>query len=131
MSTDSVADFITRLKNAAMAGHTRVEVPYSKFLHAIADALRREGYIASVEKEGRKARKHLEVTLAYDSNGKACIHGARRVSKPGRRVYTPAADTNSFDTQTEQLVLTTPKGIMTHEKARAEHVGGEALFTIW
>ncbi len=129
MSTDSVADLVIRLKNAAHAGHARAVVPYSKLSHAIADALKQEGYVTSVEKEGKKERKHLEVTLAYDADGKACIRGVRRVSKPGRRVYQSTADI--APSETEQLMLTTPKGVMTDRKARAEHVGGEALFAIW
>lgn len=131
MSTDSVGDLVNRLKTAAHAGKSVVEVPYSTFNHAIAEALRAEGFIASVEKSGRKARKHLTVELAFKEDGSAHIHGAKRVSRPGRRVYRPKADIRPSKERDTRTFMTTPQGVMTDRQARSANVGGEVLFTIW
>ncbi len=130
MVTDPIGDFIVQLKNAAAVRKPTVIVSYSKLKHAIAEALRKQGYLSSVEKHGKKIHKSLIVELAYTKAG-ARIGGVRRVSKPGRRVYERVLTIRSVKSGKGSLILSTPKGILTDKEARKERVGGEALFKIW
>ncbi|OGG47567.1 30S ribosomal protein S8 [Candidatus Kaiserbacteria bacterium RIFCSPHIGHO2_01_FULL_49_13] len=131
MVTDPIGDFIIQLKNAAMVKKPSVLVPYSKVKHAIAETLKKAGYLASVTKHGKKARKSLEVELSFEKNGTARIVGVTRVSKPGRRMYERVLNLRSVRSGKGSLILSTPKGILTDAQARKERVGGEALFKIW
>jgi small subunit ribosomal protein S8 len=128
---DPVADFINQLKNASAVKKECVSVPYSKFKLAIANKLKEEGYITSVVKKGKKSRKYIEVEIAYAGAGRKYISGVTRVSKPGRRMYTPAKSVRPVKYGRGSLILSTPKGIMTDAEARKENIGGEALFKIW
>lgn len=130
MVNDPIADFITRIKNASMAGNAVITVPFSKLKLAIAELLLKEGYIASFEKRGKKVKKYLEVTLKYDGV-KPEVHNVKRISKLGKRVYLGTRDIHSVKFGHGILVLSTPKGLMTDREARKERVGGEALFSIW
>lgn len=131
MTTDPIADFIIRLKNASMVRKDSVSAPYSKILMAIADKLKQDGYIAQAEKTGKKVKKTIEVKLAYESNGKPTISGVKRISKPGQRLYKGVKDIVPVRYGTGTVILSTPKGILTGEEARKEKVGGETLFEIW
>lgn len=131
MVNDPVADFIIRIKNAGMVGKETVEVPYSKLKHAIADKLAEKGFVAAVTKHGKKIQKTLSVTLKYEKGGAHHIRGVQRISKPGRRMYIRATDIYPVKFGTGAQILSTPAGILTGEEARAQHVGGEILFTIW
>lgn len=130
MVGDPIGDFITRLLNAGMVGHPRVEVPYSRLKHAIADALVAAGYLGSAKMRGKKVKKTLEVELLYVDK-KPRIRGAKRVSKPGRRLYAPASGIRTIKFGTGALVLSTPAGILTGADAKKANVGGEQLFEIW
>ena len=130
MVSDPISDFIIQLKNAALVQKESVVLPYSKLKFAVAEKLKERGYLASVEKRGKKARKLLEVELTYES-GKARISDVVRVSKPGRRMYFPVSAIRPVRFGKGALILSTPKGILTGEEAKKEHVGGEALFKIW
>lgn len=125
MVNDPVADFVVQLKNAGAAGRMQVVVPYSKLKLAIAQKLEQCGYLKAVNKRGKKARKAIEVEL------KSPIQGVKRISKPGRRIYTGVTQIRPVRQGKGVLVLSTPKGILTDLEARKEHVGGEALFMIW
>lgn len=131
MVTDPVGDFIIRLKNAGAVKKDSIVVPYSALRHAIASKLREKGYVGEVSKRGKKVRKGLEISLRYNKSGAPALHGVRRVSKPGRRVYRQVRDIRPVRYGKGMLVLSTPKGILTGEEARAKKVGGEALFEIW
>ena len=131
MVNDPVADFIIRVKNATMAGADKVTVPYSKFIHAIAQTLERAGFLAEVEKQGKKERKLLAITVVKDDKGVARLHDVKRISKPGRRLYRRVNDIHSVRYGKGALVLSTPKGVLTDTEARKECVGGEALFEIF
>lgn len=131
MVNDPVGDFIIQLKNASMIGKPSVVVPYSKLRHAVAGKLREGGYVGEVSKRGKKVQKSLEVELRYDKAGKSTIHGVKRVSKPGRRMYRGADDILPVRYGKGALILSTPKGILSGSEARKQHVGGEALFEIW
>jgi len=130
MISDPISDFIIRIKNAGMVGKSSVVVPYSKLKHAIAETLSKEGYIGIVQKKGKKVRKALEIELLYQ-DGKHGVQGIQRVSKPSRRVYMKASTIPSVKHGKGDLILSTPKGIMTDKVARKEKLGGEALIKIW
>lgn len=130
MVSDSIGDFIIRLKNAGMVGHETVSVPYSKFRHSVADKLKEAGYIADAAIGSKAFPKSLEVTLKYD-NGTHRINGVQRVSKPGRRLYVKVGDIHPVKFGKGHLILSTPAGILTDGEARQQNVGGEQLFIIW
>ncbi len=130
MVGDPVGDFIVRLTNAGAVAHKEVSVPYSKLKHAIADKLVETGYLASVEKHGKKVKKTLDVALKYD-NGQHSINGVKRISKPGRRLYAGVTDIHPIKYGKGKIILSTPAGILTGEEAREKNVGGEQLFIIW
>jgi len=129
--SDTIGDFIIRLKNAGSVKKQTVSVPYSALKHAIADKLKDAGYLSAVEKKGKKVRKTLDVALKYDSAGRSVISGVKRVSKPGRRLYRSLREIIPVRYGHGHLMLSTPKGILTGSEARKEKVGGEALFEIW
>ena len=130
MVRDPISEFIIAIKNGGAAGHTSISVPYSKMKQAIADVLAKEGFVAEVEKRGKKVRKTLEVTLKYEDK-KPFVHDVKRLSKLSRRVYLPADKIYPVKFGHGITVLTTPKGIMTDKEARKSHIGGEPLFSIW
>lgn len=131
MVSDPVGDFLIRLKNAGAVNKTIVSIPFSNFKLAIAEKLKDAGYIRSIEKKGKKVHKTLDVVLKYNDDGKHVINGAKRVSKPGRRVYRGCDEIVPVRYGHGSLILSTPKGIMTDKEAKKEKVGGEALFQIW
>jgi len=131
MTTDPVGDFINRLKNAGDVKKQTVSVPFSTFKMAVAEALKEAGYLAAVEKKGKKVKKTLDVVLKYDDAGRTRIMGVKRISKPGRRMYRSVSEIRPVRYGHGNLILSTPKGIMTDKEARKEKVGGEALFEIW
>jgi small subunit ribosomal protein S8 len=130
MVGDTIGDFIIRLKNAGMVGKKEISVPYSKLRHKIAEKLVAAGYIEKAEQQGKKVQKTLAVTLKYEG-GKHRISGVKRVSKPGRRLYTKVADIHQVKFGNGHMILSTPAGILTNDEARAQNVGGEQLFIIW
>jgi small subunit ribosomal protein S8 len=133
MVGDIIGDFIIQLKNAGMVGKKEVFIPYSKLRHAVANKLVASGYIESAEQQGKKdkVQKTLAVSLKYGTDGKHRISGVKRVSKPGRRMYTKVADIHQVKFGKGHLILSTPAGILTNDEARAKNVGGEQLFIIW
>ena len=131
MSNDSVADLITRIKNASIVKKATVSVPFSNFKLAIAEKLREAGYLRIIEKRGKKVKKTLDLTLTYLEGGAPRIRNVKRISKPGRRVYRGAHEIRSVRYGRGTLLLSTPQGVMTDKEARKAKVGGEALFEIW
>lgn len=128
---DVIGDLIVRLQNAGAVGKPVVSVPFSNFKLAIAEKLCEAGYVKGVEKKGKKVKKTLDIALKYDESGKHVVHGARRISKPGRRMYRNVLEIHPVNYGHGALILSTPKGIKTDKEARKEKVGGEALFEIW
>lgn len=131
MVNDPIGDFVIRLKNAGAVKATTVSVPHSAFKFAIAEKLKEAGFIKSVEKKGKKVRKTLDVVLKYDEAGMHVIHGVKRISKPGRRMYRNAREVVPVRYGSGILMLSTPKGVITDKEARKAKVGGEALFEMW
>lgn len=130
MVSDTIGDFIIRLKNAGAVGKDTVSVPYSKLRHAIADKLVAAGYLADASVKGKTVHKTLEITLKYEA-GAHRINGVKRVSKPGRRLYSKVANIHEVKFGKGHLILSTPAGILTNLEACQQNVGGEQLFKIW
>lgn len=131
MVNDPIGDLIIQIKNAGMAGKDSAVVPYSHFKFSVVNKLQEKGFIKSATKRGKKTRKMIEVELMYTETGKHRIDDVSRVSKPGRRVYYNVSNMFPVRRGKGALILSTPKGILTGDEARKEHVGGEALFKIW
>lgn len=132
MVSDTIGDFIIQLKNAGMVRKAEVTLPYSKLKHSIATKLVETGYLDGVEILGKDVvSKKLQVTLKYDEAGAHRITGVKRVSKPGRRLYSKVATIYPVKFGKGNLILSTPAGILTDEEARSARVGGEQLFIIW
>ena len=129
--TDSVADMLTRIRNANSAKHDTVKVPASNMKKAIAQILVDEGYIKSftVEEDGKQGM--IEIVLKYGENKSPVITGLKRVSKPGLRIYTDCENMPRVMKGLGIAILSTSKGIMTDKDARKAHVGGEVLAFIW
>ena len=128
--TDPVADFLTRVRNAAKAKHKRVDIPASNLKKAIAQILVDEKFISNFTflKDGKQGV--LRIHLKYN-NGKTVISGLRRVSRPGIRLYRPAGELPRVLGGLGVAIVSTSKGVMTDHRARKEHVGGEVLAYIW
>ena len=118
------------MKNASLANKEVVSMPYSKMKNAIGECLKKAGYVNNVSKKIKKGAPILEVELIYIDK-KPKITEVERISKQSRRAYFGMKDIHSVRNGTGLLVLSTPKGILSGKEARAEHVGGEALFKIW
>ena len=129
--TDTIADMLTRIRNAASAKHDSVDVPASNVKKAIAQILLDEGYISNytVVEDGKQGMIHI--TLKYGPNKTQIITGLRRISKPGLRIYTNVEDMPKVMKGLGIALLSTSKGIMTDKQARANNVGGEVLAYIW
>ena len=129
--TDSIADMLTRIRNANSAKHDTVKIPASNMKKAIAQILLDEGYIASftVIEDGKQGVIHI--TLKYGQNKSQVITGIRRVSKPGLRIYTNVEDMPKVMRGLGIAILSTSKGIMTDKEARKANVGGEVLAFVW
>lgn len=132
MLTDPIADFLTRIRNAARARHARVDVPASKLKNEIARILKEEGYISTYKlvEEG-KARKTLRIFLKYTPDRQSTFTGLRRVSRPGSRRYIGALQIRPVVGGLGISILTTPRGVMTGRAARKARVGGEVICEVW
>ncbi len=134
--SDPIADMLTRIRNAIMAGHAQVALPSSKLKVEIAKILKEEGFLDSFEVvEGeRPGRKILRLKIKYVGERRqrrAVISGLERVSRPGRRIYTKKSDIPWVLSGIGIAILSTPKGIMTGVRARQLGVGGEILCKVW
>jgi small subunit ribosomal protein S8 len=129
--TDTIADLLTRIRNAASSRHDSVEIPASNMKKSIVQILLDEGYIKnySVKDDGKQGI--IKVILKYDENKKSVITGLRRVSKPGLRIYSNVEDMPKVMKGLGIAIVSTSKGIMTDRQARKENVGGEVLAFIW
>ncbi len=129
--TDTIADLLTRIRNASASRHDSVEIPASNMKKAIVQILMDEGYIRnySVMDDGKQGV--INVILKYDENKKSVITGLKRVSKPGLRIYSNVEDMPKVMKGLGIAIISTSKGIMTDRRARQENVGGEVLAFIW
>ncbi|OGI64590.1 30S ribosomal protein S8 [Candidatus Nomurabacteria bacterium RIFCSPLOWO2_02_FULL_40_10] len=127
---DSISNMLIMMKNGSLADKESVSMPYSKMKHAIAECLKKEGYIRNFSKKIKKDQPVLEVELLYVDK-KPKITEVERISKQSRRIYFGVKDIHSVRNGSGLLVLSTPKGILSGKVARKEQVGGEALFRVW
>ena len=130
--TDTIADLLTRIRNASSAKHDTVDIPASNMKKAIVQILLDEGYIKNYQFiEEKNNQGTLRVTLKYVDGKKPAISGLKRVSKPGLRIYTDVENMPKVLKGLGIAILSTSKGVMTDKRARQENVGGEVLAFIW
>ena len=129
--SDVIADMLTRIRNANDAKHETVDVPASNMKKAIAEILLNEGYIKSytVIEDGKQGI--IRIALKYAPGKQKVIHGLRRVSKPGLRIYASCEEMPRVLNGLGIAIVSTSKGVMTDKKAREENVGGEVLAFVW
>ena len=129
--SDVIADMLTRIRNANDAKHESVDVPASNLKKSIAQILLEEGYIKNFQIVEDGKQGIIRVTLKYAAGKQKVIHGLRRVSKPGLRIYSNCEDMPKVMNGLGIAIVSTSKGIMTDKKARRENVGGEVLAFVW
>ncbi len=129
--TDTIADMLTRIRNASAAKHPTIDVPCSNVKKQIAQILVDEGYIKNFRVIEDNKQGILRITLKYTENKSQVITGLRRVSKPGLRIYSNCKDMPKVMKGLGIAIVSTSKGIMTDKKARELHVGGEILAFVW
>ncbi len=129
--TDTIADLLTRIRNASSAKHDTVEIPASNMKKSIVQILADEGYIRrfTVTDDGKQGV--IKVFLKYGEGKKPIITGLRRVSKPGLRIYSNVEDMPKVMKGLGIAIMSTSKGVMTDRQARKENVGGEVLAFVW
>jgi small subunit ribosomal protein S8 len=130
--TDPIADLLTRIRNAHVAKHDRLDVPASKLKLEVCRLLQAQGFIADygpLEAEGEHAR--IRIVLRYTTDGSPVIRHLQRVSRPGRRVYRSADDIPTVLNGLGVGIVSTPLGLLTDSEARERRVGGEILCEVW
>ena len=128
---DPIADMLTRIRNAQIAGHDTVSIPASNMKKSIAKILLNEGYVKTVETIDDGMAGVIKIGLKYTQNKQAVIVGLKRISKPGLRVYASCQELPKVLGGLGIAIVSTPKGVMTDKEARKLNVGGEVLAYIW
>lgn len=131
MTADPIADMLTRVRNALIARHAKVDVPASRLKNELARILKEEGYILNYKLTEEGPKKFIRLYLKYTSSNLPVISRIERVSRPGCRVYVASKEIPRILGGLGINILTTPKGVMTGGSARKEGVGGEVLCQIW
>jgi small subunit ribosomal protein S8 len=132
MTTDPIADFLTRIRNASTAKHSRVDMPSSKLKIEFARILKEEGYLANYKVvEEQKGKKTLRCFLRYTPDRRPVITDLKRVSRPGSRRYVPKTGIRPVVGGMGISILSTPRGLMTGQSARKAGVGGELMCEVW
>ena len=131
VTTDPIADMLTRIRNANDAYHATVDMPASKMKAAVLTILKDEGFVKNVEQVEVENHPTLRVSLKYGANREKVIKGLKRISKPGLRVYANKEELPKVLGGLGIAIISTSKGVMTDKSARAAHVGGEVLAFVW
>ena len=131
MMTDPIADMLTRVRNAVRIERPNVEMPSSKVKRGVAEVLKREGYIWDFQVQEQEPVEQLRLELKYGPNGERVIRHIKRVSKPGRRVYSKAKDLRPVLNGLGISVISTSRGVISDREARQRNVGGEVLCEVW
>lgn len=131
MITDPIADMLTRIRNALVTRHDFTDMPASRLKVALADVLKKEGYIKDYEMTSEGSRQNVRIHLAYAETREPVIMGLQRVSKPGLRVYAAKKEIPRVYGGLGIAILSTPEGVMTGKEARTRGVGGEVLCYVW
>ncbi|MEI3607872.1 30S ribosomal protein S8 [Pseudogracilibacillus sp. SE30717A] len=129
--TDPIADMLTRIRNANVVRHEKLELPSSKVKAEIANILKREGYVRDYEVIEDNKQGILRIFLKYGANDERVITGIKRISKPGLRVYAKADEVPRVLNGLGTAIVSTSKGVLSDKEARAQAVGGEVLAYIW
>ena len=129
--TDPIADFLTRIRNAIAANHTRVDIPGSKLKLEVARILKEEGYINNFTTKGEGVKYMIRVFLRYHAKGVSSITHLARVSRPGRRVYVGSTQIPKVLGGYGVNIVSTSKGLMSGKRARLENIGGEILAEVY
>ncbi|KYD11023.1 30S ribosomal protein S8 [Heyndrickxia sporothermodurans] len=129
--TDPIADLLTRIRNANMVRHEKLEVPASKIKKEVAEILKREGFIRDVEFIEDNKQGIIRIFLKYGANNERVITGIKRISKPGLRVYAKANEVPKVLNGLGIAIVSTSQGVLTDKDARNKQVGGEVLAYVW
>ena len=129
--TDPIADMLTRIRNAVRIERPHVDMPLSKIKRGLADVLKREGYIWDWSEVEVQPAKQLRLELKYGPNGERVIRRIKRVSKPGKRVYTGAKSLRPILNGLGIAVISTSRGVISDREARQRNLGGEVLCELW
>ena len=129
--TDPIADLLTRIRNANMVRHEKIEVPASNIKKQIAEILKREGFVRDVEYVEDNKQGLIRIFLKYGSNNERVITGLKRISKPGLRVYAKSTEVPKVLNGLGIALVSTSQGVLTDKEARAKQVGGEVLAYVW
>ena len=129
--TDPIADLLTRIRNAHIAKHDRLDLPASKLKAEVCRILKEQGFIRNFRLLDTKPQGRLQVLLRYSDAGEPAIGRIARVSKPGRRVYSGADELKPLRSGLGVRIVSTPKGLLTDQQAREQRVGGEVLCEVW
>lgn len=131
MMTDPIADMLTRIRNAVRVERPHVEMPVSKVKRGLADVLKREGYIWDWKEVDSEPIRTLRLDLKYGPNGERVIRHVKRVSKPGRRVYSGARKLRPILNGLGIAVISSSRGVISDREARQRNLGGEVLCELW
>ncbi len=131
VTTDPIADLLTRVRNAITARHETVSIPASKMKKSIVDILYTEGFVTSYEVVEEDGHSNIKVVLKYDGKNRNAITSLKRISKPGLRVYCGCEDLPRVLGGYGIAIISTSRGVMTDKKARELKVGGEVLAYVW
>lgn len=129
--TDPISDYLTRIRNACLAKHSKVDVPASNLLVKITEILQEEGYIRGFTTIEDARQGMIRIYLKYDKDKKPIIEGIQRASRPGLRQYVGVKQLPRVLNGLGTAIMTTPKGVMTEKKAKQALVGGEVLCYVW
>ncbi|RST71789.1 30S ribosomal protein S8 [Siminovitchia acidinfaciens] len=129
--TDPIADLLTRIRNANMVRHEKLEIPASKIKKDIAEILKQEGFIRDVEFIEDNKQGIIRIFLKYGANNERVITGLKRISKPGLRVYAKANEVPKVLNGLGIALVSTSQGVLSDKDARAKQVGGEVLAYVW
>ncbi len=131
MTRDIISELIIGIKNAGKADKESVKFSYSNFKMAVAEVLKKEGFVGSVSKIGKAPKRTLEIEISYIGKNKPKIKDVVRVSKLSKRIYLNSKDIKKVKNGFGKLIISTSEGVMTGEQAKKKGLGGEALFKIW
>ena len=129
--TDTIADMLTRIRNANSMGYAEVTIPASKLKIEMAKILKEEGFIKDYKVSSENVQKTIELTLKYGNKKERVITGLKRISKPGLRVYVKSDEVPKVLNGLGIAIISTSKGIMTDKEARRQNLGGEVLAYVW
>lgn len=129
--TDPIADMLTRIRNANMVRHEKLEFPASKIKKEIAEILKREGFVRDVEYVEDNKQGIIRIFMKYGANNERVITGLKRISKPGLRVYAKADEVPRVLNGLGIAIVSTSQGVLSDKEARAKQTGGEVLAYVW